>query len=62
MWSVGEPGGAGEAGPIGYVGLAPYSPPLCPEKFNQHIVSYQDLVQNPGLLEHPNLVVKINEK
>ncbi|XP_030897066.1 phosphatidate phosphatase LPIN3 isoform X6 [Leptonychotes weddellii] len=31
------------------------------EKFNQHIVSYQDLVQNPGLLEHPNLVVKINE-
>ncbi|XP_064429258.1 phosphatidate phosphatase LPIN3 isoform X5 [Mirounga angustirostris] len=32
------------------------------EKFNQHIVSYQDLVQNPGLLEHPNLVVKINEK
>ncbi|VFV16932.1 phosphatidate phosphatase lpin3 [Lynx pardinus] len=32
------------------------------EKFNQHIVSYEDLVQNPGLLEHPNLVVKINEK
>lgn len=32
------------------------------EKFNQHIVSYQDLVHNPGLLEHPNLVVKIDEK
>ncbi|XP_058418664.1 phosphatidate phosphatase LPIN3 isoform X2 [Diceros bicornis minor] len=32
------------------------------EKFNQHIVSYQDLVQNPGLLDDPNLVVKINEK
>lgn len=42
--------------------LTPYSLRLCPEKFNQHIVSYQDLVQNPGLLEHPNLVVKINEK
>ncbi|XP_014701421.2 phosphatidate phosphatase LPIN3 isoform X3 [Equus asinus] len=32
------------------------------EKFNQHIVSYQDLTQNPGLLDDPNLVVKINEK
>ncbi|XP_070277051.1 phosphatidate phosphatase LPIN3 isoform X1 [Myotis yumanensis] len=32
------------------------------EKFNKHIVSYQDLVQNPGLLDDPNLVVKINEK
>ncbi|XP_022448102.2 phosphatidate phosphatase LPIN3 isoform X2 [Delphinapterus leucas] len=32
------------------------------EKFNQHIVSYQDLAQNPGLLDDPNLVVKINEK
>lgn len=32
------------------------------EKFNKHTVSYQDLVQNPGLLDDPNLVVKINEK
>ncbi|KAF6284520.1 lipin 3 [Rhinolophus ferrumequinum] len=32
------------------------------EKFNQHIVSYQDLTKNPGLLEDQNLVVKINEK
>ncbi|XP_063104421.1 phosphatidate phosphatase LPIN3 isoform X2 [Cavia porcellus] len=32
------------------------------EKFNQHIVSYQDLTKNPGLLDDPNLVVKINEK
>ncbi|KFO30218.1 Phosphatidate phosphatase LPIN3 [Fukomys damarensis] len=32
------------------------------EKFNQHIVSYQDLTKNPGLLNDPNLVVKINEK
>ncbi|CAK6448018.1 unnamed protein product [Pipistrellus nathusii] len=32
------------------------------EKFNKHVVSYQDLVQNPGLLDDPNLVVKINEK
>ncbi|XP_048205301.1 phosphatidate phosphatase LPIN3 isoform X2 [Perognathus longimembris pacificus] len=32
------------------------------EKFNQHTVSYQDLTKNPGLLDDPNLVVKINEK
>ncbi|KAM6147485.1 phosphatidate phosphatase LPIN3 [Erethizon dorsatum] len=32
------------------------------EKFSQHIVSYQDLTKNPGLLDDPNLVVKINEK
>uniref|UniRef100_A0A8C0ZLQ4 phosphatidate phosphatase n=1 Tax=Castor canadensis TaxID=51338 RepID=A0A8C0ZLQ4_CASCN len=32
------------------------------EKFNQYIVSYQDLTKNPGLLDDPNLVVKINEK
>lgn len=40
----------------------PHSLPLCPERFSQHIVSYQDLTQNPGLLDDPNLVVKINEK
>ncbi|XP_062948418.1 phosphatidate phosphatase LPIN3 isoform X2 [Cynocephalus volans] len=32
------------------------------DKFNQHIISYQDLTQNPGLLDDPNLVVKINDK
>ncbi|XP_055458350.1 phosphatidate phosphatase LPIN3 isoform X1 [Psammomys obesus] len=32
------------------------------EKFNQHMVSYEDLTKNPGLLDDPNLVVKINEK
>ncbi|XP_040588756.1 phosphatidate phosphatase LPIN3 isoform X2 [Mesocricetus auratus] len=32
------------------------------EKFNQHMVSYEDLIKNPGLLDDPNLVVKINEK
>ncbi|XP_017721525.1 PREDICTED: phosphatidate phosphatase LPIN3-like [Rhinopithecus bieti] len=32
------------------------------EKFNQHSVSYQDLTKNPGLLDDPNLVVKINRK
>lgn len=31
-------------------------------KFNQHVVSYEDLTKNPGLLDDPNLVVKINEK
>nr|XP_008015391.1 phosphatidate phosphatase LPIN3 isoform X1 [Chlorocebus sabaeus]XP_008015398.1 phosphatidate phosphatase LPIN3 isoform X1 [Chlorocebus sabaeus] len=32
------------------------------EKFSQHSVSYQDLTKNPGLLDDPNLVVKINGK
>lgn len=32
------------------------------EKFNQHIISYHDLAKNPGLLDDPNLVVKINGK
>lgn len=32
------------------------------EKFNQHMVSYEDLTKNPGLLDDPNLVVKVNEK
>lgn len=49
-------------GCMGYVSLRPHSLPLCPEKFNQHIVSYQDLTKNPGLLDDPNLVVKINER
>ncbi|XP_040837038.1 phosphatidate phosphatase LPIN3 [Ochotona curzoniae] len=42
-------------------GLA-HSRDISTEKFNQHLVSYQDLVTNPGLLEDPNLVVKVNEK
>lgn len=52
-------------GPADYVGhgsISPHSLPLCPEKFNQHVVSYEDLTKNPGLLDDPNLVVKINEK
>lgn len=44
------------------VGPIPHSLPLCPEKFNQHIISYHDLAKNPGLLDDPNLVVKINGK
>lgn len=32
------------------------------DKFTQHMVSYEDLTKNPGLLDDPNLVVKINEK
>ncbi|XP_054995307.1 phosphatidate phosphatase LPIN3 [Sorex araneus] len=35
---------------------------ISPEKFRQHAVTYQDLTQNPGLLDDPNLVVKMNEK
>lgn len=44
------------------VPASPLTLPLCPEKFNQHSVSYQDLTKNPGLLDDPNLVVKINGK
>uniref|UniRef100_A0AC11BTV7 Lipin 3 n=1 Tax=Ovis aries TaxID=9940 RepID=A0AC11BTV7_SHEEP len=32
------------------------------EKFSQHLVSYEDLAQNPGLLDDPSLVVKINKQ
>lgn len=32
------------------------------EKFTQYMVSYEDLTKNPGLLDDPNLVVKINKK
>ncbi|XP_007521709.1 phosphatidate phosphatase LPIN3 isoform X2 [Erinaceus europaeus] len=32
------------------------------EKFNQHAITYQDLAKNPGLLDNPNLVVKVNKK
>uniref|UniRef100_A0A8C6QIC1 phosphatidate phosphatase n=1 Tax=Nannospalax galili TaxID=1026970 RepID=A0A8C6QIC1_NANGA len=32
------------------------------EKFSQRMVSYEDLTKNPGLVDDPNLVVKINEK
>lgn len=47
---------------MGYIPDSPLFVPVYPEKFNQHLVSYQDLVTNPGLLEDPNLVVKVNEK
>ncbi|KAI4883059.1 hypothetical protein NFI96_029351 [Prochilodus magdalenae] len=30
------------------------------EKFMEHIVKYQDLVNNPGIIEDPNLVICIN--
>ena len=47
---------------MGCVNLTSRPLPLYPERFNQHVVSYLDLAQNPGLLDDPNLVVKINEK
>lgn len=50
------------AGHVLCVGPIPHSLPLCPEKFNQHIISYHDLAKNPSLLDDPNLVVKINGK
>ncbi|XP_061076750.1 phosphatidate phosphatase LPIN2-like isoform X1 [Conger conger] len=30
------------------------------EKFNEHLVGFQDLVKNPGIIEDPNLVICIN--
>ncbi|NXI68127.1 LPIN3 phosphatase, partial [Anseranas semipalmata] len=32
------------------------------EKFMEHIVSYQEFAENPGLLDDPNLVILINKK
>lgn len=54
--------GTREADCVGHDSLSPHVLPLCPEKFTQHMVSYEDLTKNPGLLDDPNLVVKINEK
>ncbi|XP_041060445.1 phosphatidate phosphatase LPIN2-like isoform X2 [Carcharodon carcharias] len=31
-------------------------------KFVQHMVTYQDLVENPGIIDDPNLVIGINKK
>lgn len=33
-----------------------------PEKFMEHIVTYQDFVNNPGIIEDPSLVICINAK
>lgn len=35
---------------------------LNPEKFMEHIVTYQDFANNPGIIEDPNLVICINSK
>ncbi|KAM4613399.1 phosphatidate phosphatase LPIN2 isoform 2-T2 [Polymixia lowei] len=32
------------------------------EKFTEHVITYQDLVNNPGIIEDPNLVICINSK
>ncbi|MBN3308590.1 LPIN3 phosphatase, partial [Amia calva] len=32
------------------------------EKFMEHVVSFQDFVNNPGIIEDPNLVICINSK
>ncbi|KAJ7999646.1 hypothetical protein DPEC_G00196570 [Dallia pectoralis] len=32
------------------------------DKFTEHLVTYQDLVSNPGIIEDPNLVICINSK
>ena len=44
------------------ISLTSRSLPLRPEKFSQHLVSYEDLAQNPDLLDDPSLVVKINKQ
>lgn len=33
-----------------------------PEKFMEHIISYQEFAENPGILDDPNLVILINKK
>lgn len=33
-----------------------------PEKFMEHMVSYQQFAENPGLIDDPNLVILLNKK
>ncbi|NXS44777.1 LPIN3 phosphatase, partial [Balaeniceps rex] len=35
---------------------------VLPEKFMEHMVSYQQFAENPGLIDDPNLVILINKK
>ncbi|NWU96468.1 LPIN3 phosphatase, partial [Upupa epops] len=35
---------------------------LSQEKFKEHMVSYQQFAENPGLIDHPDLVILINRK
>ncbi|NXX38928.1 LPIN3 phosphatase, partial [Tricholaema leucomelas] len=35
---------------------------LSPEKFLEHVVSYQQFAENPGLVDDPNLVILVNKK
>lgn len=32
------------------------------EKFEEHIVTFNDFVNNPGIIDDPNLVICINSK
>ncbi|XP_058259454.1 zgc:123305 [Hemibagrus wyckioides] len=41
-------------------GTEGYSRKIKKEKFEEHIVTYQDLVNNPGIIDDPNLVICIN--
>ncbi|XP_010116671.1 PREDICTED: phosphatidate phosphatase LPIN3-like, partial [Chlamydotis macqueenii] len=36
--------------------------PISREKFMEHVVSYQQFAENPGLIDDPKLVILINEK
>lgn len=36
--------------------------PLPTEEFLEHAVTYQQFVDNPGIIDDPNLVVKIGNK
>ncbi|KAM9482476.1 phosphatidate phosphatase LPIN2 isoform 1-T2 [Clarias gariepinus] len=41
-------------------GIEGYSTQIKKEKFEEHIVTYQDFVNNPGMIDDPNLVICIN--
>ncbi|KAB5584128.1 hypothetical protein PHYPO_G00103860 [Pangasianodon hypophthalmus] len=41
-------------------GTEGYSRQIKKEKFEEHIVTYQDFVNNPGIIDDPNLVICIN--
>ncbi|XP_048866975.1 phosphatidate phosphatase LPIN2-like isoform X1 [Brienomyrus brachyistius] len=35
---------------------------ICKEKFSQHVIKYHEFVENPSIIDNPNLVVKIGSR
>jgi len=35
---------------------------LIPERFLEHVITYQEFSENPAIVDNPNLVVKIGNR